>query len=83
MTAKSFLTVFLLVSLIQGAASDPLAYGICQTGCNALVVACYSAAGFIFGTLTGGVGVPAAVLACNAQLGTCMACIAAGFAPTP
>lgn len=30
--------------------AGPLAYGICQTGCNALVVACYGAAGATFGT---------------------------------
>ena len=60
------------------------AYGICQTGCNALVVACYGAAGFTFGTVTAGVGVPAAIVTCNTQLGVCMAaCVAAGFAPTP
>lgn len=61
-----------------------LAYGICQTGCNALVVSCYAAAGFTFGTVTGGVGVPASIVACNASLGTCMAaCVACGAAPTP
>ena len=61
-----------------------LAYGICQTGCNTVVVACYAAAGFTFGTVTAGAGVPAAVLACNAAQGTCMAsCILAGFTPTP
>lgn len=42
------LTIVLLSSqLVDG---GPLAYGICQTGCNALVVACYAAAGFTFGT---------------------------------
>ncbi|KAH7042872.1 hypothetical protein BKA57DRAFT_483025 [Linnemannia elongata] len=61
----------------------PLAYGICQTGCNSLAVACYGAAGFTFGTLTAGAGIPAVIVACNAGLGTCMVgCIAAGFAPT-
>ena len=65
------------------AESGPLAYGICQTGCNAIFVSCYAAAGFTFGTVTAGVGVPAAIIACNNALGTCMAaCIAAGFAPT-
>ena len=64
--------------------AGPAAYGICQTGCNALVVACYGAAGFTFGTVTAGVGVPAAIVTCNTQLGVCMAaCVAAGFAPTP
>ena len=60
------------------------AYGICQTGCNAVAVACYAAAGFTFGTITGGIGVPASIVACNSALGTCMAsCVLAGLAPTP
>ncbi|OBZ67204.1 hypothetical protein A0H81_13007 [Grifola frondosa] len=42
-----------------------LAYGICQSGCNALAVACYAGAGFTFGTVTAGVGTPAAILACK------------------
>lgn len=66
------------------AMAGPLAYGICQTGCNALVVACYAGAGFTFGTVTAGAGIPAVLVGCNAALGVCMAaCIAAGFAPTP
>ncbi len=74
---------FILVTIVQEADSGPLAYGICQTGCNAIVVAYYAAAGFTFGTVTAGAGVPAVIIACNAALGTCMtACIAAGFAPT-
>ncbi|KAI1791328.1 hypothetical protein LXA43DRAFT_1094705 [Ganoderma leucocontextum] len=65
--------------------AGPIAYGICQTGCNAVVVACYAGAGFTFGTVTAGLGVPAAIIACNAALGTCSAACAtvALFAPTP
>jgi hypothetical protein len=64
--------------------AGPAAYGICQAGCAALAVACYAAAGAVFGTVTVGVGTPAAILACNAAFGQCStACIAAGFAPTP
>lgn len=37
---------FLLFSTVY---AGPLAYGICQTGCNALAVACYAAAGTTFG----------------------------------
>ena len=49
-----------------------------------MVVACYSAAGFVFGTVTAGVGTPAAILACNSAFGTCMASCAAALAlPTP
>ncbi len=75
---------FILITIVQEADSGPLAYGICQTGCNAIVVACYAAAGYTFGTVTLGAGVPAVIIACNAGLGTCMvACIAAGCTPTP
>ncbi|CRK86781.1 CLUMA_CG000612, isoform A [Clunio marinus] len=79
--------IFICIVLLLSASSikaGPLAYGICQTGCNAMVVACYAAAGFTFGTVTAGAGVPAAIIACNVALGTCMAaCVAAGCAPTP
>ncbi|KAK3817804.1 MAG: hypothetical protein J3Q66DRAFT_282798 [Benniella sp.] len=77
---------FLVVSatVIGLASAGPLAYGICQTGCNAVAVACYAAAGVTFGVITAGVGTPAAILGCNSALGVCMAgCVAAGFAPTP
>jgi len=60
------------------------AYGICQAGCASVVMACYAAAGAIFGTVTAGVGTPAAVVACNTSFGTCQAaCVAAGLAPVP
>lgn len=63
----------------------PIAYGICQTGCNAVVVACYAAAGFQFGTVIAAAAAPATILACNAALGTCSATCAtvALFAPIP
>ena len=78
-------TFFILIALLPlVTVAGPLAYGICQTGCNAVVVACYAAAGATFGTVTAGAGIPAVLVACNAALGVCMAgCIAAGFAPTP
>ena len=61
-----------------------LAYGICQSGCNAAWVACVAAAGGTAGVSTGGAAVPAAILACNAAQGVCMAaCVAAGLSPTP
>jgi hypothetical protein len=80
---KTVLILLALVSsLFQAVVGGPLAYGICQTGCNAVAVACYAGAGFQFGTVTGGVGTPAAIVACNAALGTCMAsCVAAGLLP--
>ncbi|EFX79607.1 hypothetical protein DAPPUDRAFT_319502 [Daphnia pulex] len=82
---KLFSTLFFLFGLLPFVTvAGPLAYGIYQSGCNAVVVACYAAGGFTFGTVTAGAGIPAAIIACNAGLGVCMAaCIAAGFAPTP
>jgi hypothetical protein len=69
--------------LIHTVKAGPLAYGICQSGCNALAVACYAAAGSTFGTVTSGGGVPLAIIACNSGLGICMSgCVAAGVSPT-
>lgn len=56
-----------------------LSYGACQSACNAGVVTCYAAAGLTFGTVTGGVGAPAAALACNSVQATCMALCASKF----
>ena len=47
-------------------------------------VACVSAGGGVAGVSTGGAGVPAAILACNAANGVCMAtCAALLLAPSP
>ncbi len=73
-----------LLMLLSTTEAGLLSYGICQSGCNTLVVSCYVAAGFTFGTVTAGDGVPAVIVGCNAALGTCMAgCVAAGLAPIP
>ncbi len=40
---------------------------------TSLVVACYAAAGFTFGTVTAGIGTVPAILACNAAFGQCQA----------
>ncbi|KZT10597.1 uncharacterized protein LAESUDRAFT_636027, partial [Laetiporus sulphureus 93-53] len=63
----------------------PIAYALCQTGCNTVAAACYSAAGFQFGTVVASLLAPATILACNTALGTCSATCAtvALFAPTP
>ena len=77
---KSFIVLALLTSTAR---SGPLAYGICQTGCNAVWVACVAAAGGVAGVSTGGAAVPASILACNSAQGVCMAaCVAAGLLPT-
>ena len=76
--------VFLVLAATGMATAGPLSYAICQTGCNALVVACYAAAGATFGTITASAGTPAVILGCNIGQGFCMAsCVAAGLSPSP
>lgn len=63
--------------------AGPIAYAICQAGCATLAVACYSAAGFTFGTIAAAAA-PAAIVGCNTAFGSCQAaCAAAALAPTP
>ena len=84
MKTVAIVLVMLGLACTDPVTAGPLAYGICQTGCNAIAVACYAAAGAVFGTVTAGIGTMPAHAACNAALGTCMAsCVAAGCAPTP
>jgi hypothetical protein len=84
---KTVILVLLLTILVlaQWSHQGPIAYGVCQTGCAGLVMACYSAAGVVFGTVTAGVGTPVAIVACNTAFGTCSAkCALIGLlAPTP
>jgi len=80
---RSTLIFPVFVAMLGTASAGPLAYGICQAGCSALVVTCYAAGGLTFGTITAGVGAPAVALACNASFGVCQAaCAAAILAPT-
>ncbi|EED79690.1 predicted protein [Postia placenta Mad-698-R] len=81
--AATFAALALMTASPVGA--GPIAYGICQTGCNTVAVACYAAAGFQFGTVVAAAAAPATILACNAALGSCSAMCAtvALFAPTP
>ena len=76
------LTIF--ARIMNSASAGLLASGICYTGCNTLWVTCVAGAGGVAGVTTGGLAVPAAVLACNAGQGVCMAgCIVALALPTP
>ena len=69
--------------LINEVKSWPAAYAICQTGCNAVWVACCTAAGGTAG-VTAPPAIAAAIAACNAAQGVCMvACVEAGAGPTP
>lgn len=77
-------TLFMATLLVNSALGGPAAAGVCYAGCSAVVVACYAAAGFTFGTVTAGVGTPAAIIACNSAFGICeSACVAALLMPTP
>lgn len=77
----SAILILLMSTTVQ---SGPTASGICYAGCATVVVACYAAAGATFGTVTAGVGTPAAILACNGAFGSCQAaCMVAFFLPTP
>ena len=81
---KRFLLLLVVTIMANQIQAGPLAYAICQTGCNAVWVACVAAAGGVAGVSTGGAGTPAAILACNAAQGICMAaCVSAGLSPTP
>ena len=66
-------------SAFQNQMAALFSYGACQTACNAATVVCYSAAGLTFGTVTGGVSMPAAAVACNSALGACMSTCASKF----
>ncbi len=77
---NKIVVLLLMTMTLHQAQAGLLVYGICQTGCNAVWVACVAAAGGIAGATTGGAG----VLDCNAAQGKCMAaCVAAGLTPTP
>lgn len=85
MHATTSTVVFALVAFmfILQAQAGPIAYGVCQAGCATLAVACYSATGFVFGTMFVA-GAPPAVVSCNTALGVCSgACVDAFFLPTP
>ncbi|KIK13917.1 hypothetical protein PISMIDRAFT_688284 [Pisolithus microcarpus 441] len=78
------LPLILALSSLPVAMAGPIAYAICQTGCNVLAGSCYAAAGFTFGTVAAPAA-PPMIVACNAGLGTCMAACAATalLAPIP
>ncbi|KAH8711905.1 hypothetical protein GQ44DRAFT_689847 [Phaeosphaeriaceae sp. PMI808] len=79
----SFSLVTGIFLLGQSVSAGPAAYGVCQAGCSAIVVACYSAAGFTWGATLAATA-PASILACNSAFGTCQAaCAAVLLAATP
>jgi hypothetical protein len=78
------LLAFGTVSLLTGTATaGPVAYGICQAGCAAVVTACYSAGGATWGATLAATA-PATILVCNAAFGKCSAaCAVVALTPTP
>ncbi|XP_051172728.1 uncharacterized protein LOC127289023 [Leptopilina boulardi] len=79
------LTILIVLALANLTTAGPLAAGICYGGCALVVCACFSAAGFTFGTVPGAqIAAVPALAACNSAFGSCMAlCSAAVVAPTP
>jgi len=77
-------TLLPLVALLATSVSaGPAAYGVCQAGCAAVVMACYAAGGATWGA-TLAITAPATIVGCNAGYGTCQAaCAAVLLAPTP
>jgi hypothetical protein len=74
---KRMMTLFIWLLILPAfVSSGPVAYGLCQTACNAGAVTCYGLAGLVFGV--------AAVPGCSLAQGTCMAaCTPLLIAPTP
>lgn len=69
--------------LVTAVVAGPIAYGTCQAGCAAVVVACYTGAGFTFGTVFAATA-PASITACNSAFGYCQAqCALVALLPIP
>lgn len=82
MRLSSVTTAVSLLVAGREALAGPVGYGICQAGCAGVVMACYSAAGFVWGVAPP--VVPASLAACNAAFGGCQAaCAAVALSPTP
>ncbi|KAF7871723.1 hypothetical protein EAF04_003830 [Stromatinia cepivora] len=75
-------SILLLTTTFIGiATAGPVAYGVCQSGCAGVVMACYSAAGFTWGATLGATA-PPTIIACNTAFGFCSA-KCAGFLVAP
>lgn len=87
MIFNKFFVCLLLVFAMHASNTEALLFaaGICYAGCASVAVACFSAAGFTFGTVPGAViAATPALAACNAAFGLCeSACVAALVAPIP
>ncbi|KAF7923799.1 uncharacterized protein EAE98_007617 [Botrytis deweyae] len=74
----------LLIAVFAGiTTAGPIAYGVCQSGCAAVVMACYGAGGATWGA-TAAATAPATIVACNTAFGVCSAkCAVLLAAPIP
>ena len=82
---KHLLSLTFAAMLLSTATAGPIGAGICYAGCAGVVVACFSAAGFTFGTVPGAqIAAVPALAACNSAFGSCMAACSAALAlPIP
>jgi len=81
MRVKLITTLAAAAILVGQSTAGPAAYGVCQSGCSAVAVACYSAAGFTFGAVAA-VAAPPAIVACNSAFGVCSGkCAVVGLIP--
>jgi hypothetical protein len=80
---RSLIFLPLLAVAVAPVFAGPAAYGLCRSGCAAVVMACYAAAGYTWGATLGATA-PATILACNGAFGSCSAtCAAVALLPTP
>lgn len=80
--ALSLSIAIITLAFASPASARPTAYRLCQAGCSAVVIACYSAAGFTWGARLGA-SAPASIIACNTAFGTFQAaCAAVLLTPT-
>ncbi|KAJ7832735.1 hypothetical protein B0H14DRAFT_2802403 [Mycena olivaceomarginata] len=73
MHAQLFLPLLALGGMVAARPNATPAYKLCQTACNIRAVACYSAAGLVFGTVVADAAALPVALRCNAALGKCAA----------
>ena len=85
MLSKKFFAFLILAVLVNVSTAGPIGAGICYAGCAGVTVACFSAAGFTFGTVPGAqIAAVPALAACNSAFAACeAACMAMLIAPTP
>ena len=83
--SSALVSFMILLLLFQAVTCGPFTYGLCQAGCAGVVVACFSAAGFTFGTVPGAIIAATPALAgCNTAYAACYtACSALIVAPIP